>query len=172
MPTVQSTLPVKSIERKILFLRGQKVMLDADLAELYEIETRILVRAVRRNLERFPDDFMFQLNNQEVAILRSQFGISKPWGGRRYLPYVFTEYGVAMLSSVLNSKKAIAVNIEIMRTFGRLRQILASHKDLGSKLEKLEGRVRDHDESIQSLIQAIQQLMAPPTIPPKRKIGF
>jgi hypothetical protein len=167
---MSALLPVERVESKILLIRGQKVLIDADLAELYGVETRILVRAVRRNPERFPPDFMFQLNNQEVAILRSQIGISnKGRGGRRYRPYAFTEYGVAMLSSVLRSRRAILVNIEIMRTFGRLRQILATHKDLARKLEDLE---KKYDSQFRVVFDAIRQLMAPPPIPPKRRIGF
>lgn len=162
-------LPAERIEQRILLIRGQKVLLDADLAELYGVETRILVRAVRRNLERFPPDFMFQINNQEVTILRSQFGISnRGRGGRRYLPYAFTEYGVAMLSSVLRSRRAILVNIEIMRTFGRLRQILLTHKDLARKLEELE---KKYDSKFRVVFDTIRQLMAPSPHPAK-KIGF
>lgn len=164
-----SPLPVESIERKILFLRGQKVMLDEDLAMLYGVETRILVRAVQRNLDRFPPDFMFQLTNQEVSNLRSQFGISSSGhGGRRYFPFAFTEFGVAMLSSVLRSKRAVHVNIEIMRTFGRLRQILATHKDLARKLEEME---KKYDHQFKVVFDAIRQLMAPPVVE-RRKIGF
>lgn len=167
---MSTLLPVEKIENRILLIRGQKVLLDADLAELYGAETRILIRAVRRNLERFPTDFMFQLNNQEVVSLRSQFGISnKGRGGRRYSPYAFTEYGVAMLSSVLRSRRAILVNIEIMRTFGRLRQILSTHKDLAQKLEELE---KKYDSQFKVVFDAIRQLMTPPPLPPKRRIGF
>lgn len=165
----QSVLPVESIEHRILFLRGQKVMLDEDLASLYGIETRVLIQAVKRNRERFPDDFMFVLNNQEVRLLRSQFVTSNDGrGGRRYAPYAFTEHGVAMLSSVLNSPRAIQVNIEIMRSFGRLRQILATHKDLAQKLEELE---KKYDEQFKAVFDAIRQLMTPPTVE-RRKIGF
>lgn len=116
-------------------MRGHKVMLDRDLANLYGVETGMLARAVKRNKDRFPSDFIFQLTNHEVSILRCQFGTSSGWGGRRYVPHAFTEYGVAMLSSVLRSKRAILVNIEIMRTFGRLREMLASHKDLVERLD-------------------------------------
>ena len=128
---------VERIERVILVLRGHRVLLDGDLAALYQVQTRVLVQAVKRNRERFPKDFMFQLTNQELAILKSQF-VTSSWGGRRTAPYAFTEQGVAMLSSVLNSPRAIAVNIEIMRTFVRLRQMLASNADLAKKLEELE----------------------------------
>ena len=125
-PVEDQIIPVERIEKRIFLIHGQKVMLDSDLADLYGVETKVLIQAVKRNIQRFPADFMIQLDNQEVGILRSQFVTSKKGhGGRRYLPYVFTEYGVAMLSSVLNSERAILVNIEIMRTFGRLRHILS-----------------------------------------------
>ena len=161
-------VPIESIEKKILMIRGYKVMLDSDLAELYGVETKTLNRAVNRNRDRFPADFMFPLNNQEVAILRYQIGTSSEWGGKRYFPNVFTEYGVVMLSSVLKSKKAIHVNIEIMRTFGRLRQMLGAHKDLARKLEQLEKR---YDSQFSEVFAAIRQLMAPPKNP-KKRIGF
>ena len=135
---MKAIIPVEMIEKKILLIRGEKVMLDADLAELYGVETKILVRAVKRNVDRFPSDFMIQLNKEEFENLRFQFGTSSRWGGRRYLPYAFTEQGVAMLSSVLNSDRAIKVNIEIMRAFVRLRQMLASNKELAKRLDDLE----------------------------------
>ena len=143
-------------------------MLDADLAALYEVETRVLVQAVKRNLERFPEDFMFQLTQEEFVILRSQSVISSNWGGRRYPPYAFTEQGVAMLSSVLRSPRAIQVNIEIVRAFIRLRRILASHAELARKLDALEKR---HDVQFKEVFEAIRQLMAPPE-PKRRTIGF
>jgi phage regulator Rha-like protein len=160
------------IESIIYLIRGQKVMLDSDLAELYGVETKALKRAVKRNRARFPEDFMFQLNNHEVTRLRCQNGTSKTGrGGSRYLPYAFTEQGVAMLSGVLTSSRAIKVNIEIMRAFVRLRQLLGSHNELARKLEELERHLKDHDEQIQAIFSAIRQLMAP--IPaPKKKIGF
>ena len=127
-------VPVEVIEKKIYLIRSHKVMLDSDLAELYGVETKMLVRAVKRNIERFPSDFMFQLTKEEFDNLRFHFGTSSQWGGRRYLPYAFTEQGVAMLSSVLRSKRAIQVNITIMRVFVRLRQILSTHKELAYKL--------------------------------------
>lgn len=158
------------IERRIFLIRGQKVMLDSDLADLYGVETKVLLQAVKRNLERFPADFMFQLEYQDVSALRSQFVTSKEGrGGRRYTPFVFTEYGVAMLSSVLSSERAISVNIEIMRTFGRLRQLLSTHKDLSRKLEALENK---YDGQFKIVFDAIRQLMKPPPLPQKRKIGF
>jgi hypothetical protein len=160
---------VEIIERKIYLIRGHKVMLDSDLAELYGVETRVLLQAVRRNLNRFPGDFMFQLNYQEVAALRSQFVTSKTGrGGRRYPPYVFTEQGVAMLSSVLNSERAIEVNIHIMRAFVKLREMIASHKDLAKRLDDLE---KKYDIQFKVVFDAIRELMRPPE-KPKRKIGF
>jgi len=166
------TVSAERIERSIYLIRGEKVMLDSDLAELYGVETKILNKAVKRNLERFPKDFMFQLNYQEVARLRFQNGTSKTGrGGSRYLPYVFTEQGVAMLSGVLTSPRAVKVNVEIMRAFVRLRQLLASHKELARKLEELEWHLRDHDEQIQAIFAAIRQLMVPKVAPDKR-IGF
>jgi hypothetical protein len=157
------------IERRILLIRGHKVMLDAHLADLYGVETKVLKRAVRRNRERFPGDFMFQLTKEEEDILRSQFGTLR-WGEHaKYLSYVFTEQGVAMLSSVLHSKRAVQVNIEIMRAFVRLREILATHKDLARKLEELE---RKYDEQFRVVFEAIRQLMTPQEPPPKRRIGF
>ena len=165
-----SSVLIEHIERAILVLRGHKVMLDSDLADLYEVATKVLLQAVKRNPERFPSDFMFQLNKQEVASLRSQFVTSnKPGrGGRRYAPYAFTEQGVAMLSTVLNSPRAIAVNIEIMRAFVRLRRILASNKELARRLDELEAKT---DARFQQVFEAIRQLMAPPE-PKKRPIGF
>ncbi|MBI4765496.1 MAG: ORF6N domain-containing protein [Deltaproteobacteria bacterium] len=157
---MDSLIPVEVIERKIFLIRSQRVMLDADLAELYGVETRSLVQAVKRNSERFPPDFMFQLSQEEFESLRSQIVISKGKGGRRYLPYVFTEQGVAMLSSVLNSQRAIEVNITIMRVFVRLRQIMVTHRVLAEKLGELEERIQDHDEQITDIFEAIRQLMA------------
>src|SRR5260370_11148112 len=131
-------MPPERIERAILLVRSEKVMLDADLADLYAVETKALNRAVKRNLSRFPADFMFQLTQEEAEALRFHFGASKGRGGRRYRPYAFTELGVAMLSSVLNSERAVNVNIALMRAFVRLREMLAAHKDLGRKLEDPE----------------------------------
>lgn len=155
------------VERKILLLRGERVMLDADLAELYGVETRALLQAVKRNAERFPADFMFQLTMEELANLKSQTVISS-WGGRRFQPYAFTEQGVAMLSSVLRSKRAIAVNVEIMRTFVRLREMLATHADLSRKLTALE---KKYDAQFRAVFDAIRELMTPPS-KPRRQIGF
>lgn len=168
----ESLIPAARIERVILAIRGQNVILDQDLAELYCVATGVLNQAVRRNLKRFPDDFMFQLTDDEVNSLRSQFVISKlaGRGGRRYAPYAFTEEGVAMLSSVLHSDTAVEVNIAIMRAFVRLRQLLSSHKDLARKLEDLE---KKYDENFRVVFEAIRQLMSPPASPAKkRRIGF
>ena len=163
-------VPTERIERSILMIRGHKVMLDADLAELYGVTTFNLNKAVKRNMNRFPDDFMFQLTTDEASALRFQIGMSKPKGrgGRRYLPYVFTEQGVAMLSSVLRSKRAVQVNVEIMRAFVRLRQMLASNAALARKLEALE---KKYDAQFKVVFDAIRQLMASPE-PKRRKIGF
>jgi phage regulator Rha-like protein len=164
------TVPSETIERRILLVRRQKVMLDSDLAELYGVETSNLNKAVKRNIDRFPTDFMFQLSKQEAERLRFQDGTSNTGrGGRRYLPYVFTEQGVAMLSSVLRSKQAVHVNIAIMRAFVRLRELLATHKELARKLDELE---RKYDAQFRVVFEAIRQLMAPPTAAEKRRIGF
>jgi hypothetical protein len=168
-----SIVPTERIEKAILLIRGQKVLLDQDLAGLYGVETKQLIRQVKRNHRRFPADFSFQLTRQEFTNLRCHFGTSSSWGGRRTLPYAFTEQGVAMLSSVLNSDRAIDVNIAIMRAFVRLREILATHKDLARKLDDLERKLGEHDEKFQIVFDAIRQLMAPPPQPgKKRHIGF
>lgn len=163
-------IAVDVIAARIFEVRGKKVMLDSDLAKLYGVATKNLNKAVKRNIERFPDDFMYQLTEQEVTNLRFQIGTSNR-GGRRYLPYVFTEQGVAMLSSVLNSKRAIRVNILIMRAFVRIRDILLTHKELAVKIDVLEKKYSEHDETIKSIFEAIKQLLQPPE-EPKRKIGF
>jgi len=164
----QILVPMERIERAILMLRGHKVMLDADLAALYGVETKALVRAVKRNEDRFPHDFMFQLSREESDNLRLHFGTSSSWGGRRYLPYAFTEQGVAMLSSVLRSPRAVQVNIEIMRAFVRLRKMLASNAELAKKLDALE---KKYDVQFRAVFEAIRQLMAPRE-PKRRRIGF
>ena len=158
------------IERKIYLIRGQKVMLDSDLAELYGVTTKRLNEQVRRNIKRFPSDFMLQLSPDEFESLRSQFATLKHGRGhhRKYLPYAFTEQGVAMLSSVLNSERAIQVNIAIMRAFVKLREMLATHKDLARKLEEMEQK---YDAQFKVVFDAIKELMRPPE-PKKRKIGF
>ena len=168
MTSKQLSIPVERIEKAILLLRGQKVMLDRDLAELYGVTTGNLNKAVRRNLDRFPPDFMFQLKKEEYESLRFQFGILKKGQHSKYLPYAFTEQGVAMLSSVLRSKRAVRVNIEIMRAFVRLRQFLSAHKELEQKLEEMEMK---YDEQFQVVFEAIRQLMTPPE-PARKKIGF
>ena len=155
------------IQRKILIIRGRKVMLDRDLAELYEVETFNLNKAVKRNIERFPEDFMFQLNDEEFKNLIFHFGISS-WGGTRKLPHAFTENGVAMLSSVLNSKRAIQVNISIMRTFTHLREMLSTHKDLRRKIESME---KKYDHQFKVVFDTIKQMIEPPE-KPKKRIGF
>jgi hypothetical protein len=168
--TIKTTplVPVERIERSILLIRGQKVMLSTDLADLYQVEPRVLVQAVKRNIARFPQDFMFQLTEEEYSNLKSQIVISS-WGGvRRARPYAFTEQGVAMLSSVLRSQRAIQVNIEIMRAFVRLRRMLASHADLARKLDALE---RKYDAQFKVVFDAIRELMKPPESK-KRPIGF
>ena len=156
------------IEQRIYLVRGQKVMLDTDLASLYEVQTRELNQAVKRNKKRFPVDFMFQLTWAETTGLRSQIVTLKKKEHAKYRPYAFTEQGVAMLSSVLNSDRAIAVNIQIMRTFIKLRQLLATHKDLLKKIEAIEKR---YDQQFRIVFQIIREL-APSSKEPKRKIGF
>jgi phage regulator Rha-like protein len=164
-------IPVEAIEKRICLIRGQKVLLDSDLAELYRVQTRSLVQAVKRNSARFPSDFMFQLTQNEFDSLRSQSVISKRRGGRRYPPYVFTEQGIAMLSSVLQSERAVQVNIAIMRIFVRLREITATHRELARKLKDIEKRLGKHDEQFRIVFEAIRQLMITET-KPKKKIGF
>ena len=169
MNLVATTFPTERIERSILLIRGRKVLLDVHLAALYGVATKRLNEQVRRNRARFPEDFMIQLTAEEAASLRSQIATSsRGRGGRRYAPYAFTEQGVAMLSTVLNSERAIQVNIEIMRAFVRLREILATHKDMTDKLEMLE---RKYDAQFKIVFDAIRQLMAPQE-PKKRRIGF
>ena len=155
----KSIVPSERIERRIYLIRGQKVMLSQDLAVLYDVEPRSLIQAVKRNLKRFPSDFMFQLTNQEFSILKSQIVISS-WGGmRRARPYAFTEQGVAMLSSVLRSPRAVLVNVEIMRAFVRLREIISSHSTLAKKIAELERR---YDQKFKVVFDAIFKLMNPP----------
>jgi hypothetical protein len=161
-------LPVEEIHQCILYVRHQKVMLDTHLAILYGVQTKVLLQSVKRNVNRFPVDFMFQLSDEEFQNLRSQF-VTSSWGGRRFLPYVFTEQGVAMLSSVLKSKQAIQVNIEIMRAFVRLRELTGSHKELRDQLHSLE---KKYDKNFKVVFEAINQLMLPPISRKKRQIGF
>ncbi len=150
-------IPDEVIMDKIYLIRGQKVMLDRDLAELYGVETKQLKRAVRRNISRFPEDFMFELSDAEFTDLRSQFGTSS-WGGVRYAPMTFTEQGVAMLSSVLNSERAISVNIQIIRIFTRIRELLSTHKEILQKLELLEKKDIEQDEKIMLIFEYLKQL--------------
>ena len=145
----------ETIERKIYLIRGKKVMLDSELAELYEVRTKELNKAVGRNLDRFPEDFMFQLSKEEAENLRFQNGTSS-WGGRRYLPRVFTDYGILMLSSALNSKRAIHVNVQIMRTFAIQREMLNTHKDLRLRIDDLE---KKYDEQFQVVFRAVKRLL-------------
>jgi hypothetical protein len=164
-----SAVPLARIERVIVLIRNQRVILDSDIAALYGVETRALVQAVMRNRSRFPADFMFQLADAECIRLKSQTVISNGRGGRRSAPYAFTEQGVAMLSSVLRSRRAVAVNIAIMRTFVRVRRLLAEHGDLVRRLDELEAR---YDGEFRRVFDAIRQLMTPPPPPPRRRIGF
>ncbi len=157
-------VPIERIENKIFLIRGQKVMLDMDLALLYDTPTSQLKRAVRRNIQRFPEEFMFILNKKELTDLICQIGIAR-WGGTRHLPFAFTEHGVAMLSSILKSERAIQVNIAIIKAFVRMRQLLASHNEIRQKL-------MEHDRKITLLIDAVDQLMAPPPASKKPRIGF
>jgi hypothetical protein len=169
-PTIAAA--AERVGQFILVIRRQRVLLDEDLAALYGVETRTLVQAVKRNLERFPADFMFELSAAEWAALRSQSVTSKPGrGGRRYAPYAFTEQGVAMLSSVLNSDRAIAVNIEIMRSFVRIRNLLATNKAVARRFERLERKFASHDQAIVGILSAIRELMAPDK-GKRRGIGF
>ena len=163
-------LVTERVEKIIFLLRGHPVILDRDLAAMYGVSTRDLNRAVSRNIDRFPDDFMLQLTRSELRNLKFHFGTSS-WGGTRKLPRAFTEQGVAMLSGVLRSRRAIHTNIAIMRAFVKLRQLAAGHKELAIKLEQLEIKVGGHDEQIRSLFEAIRQLMKPPTLK-SRRIGF
>jgi hypothetical protein len=169
-----AVVPTEIIERKIYLIRGCKVMLDSDLAELYEVPTKALNQAVRRNLDRFPADFMFQLNNEELENWRSQIVTSNLGAkmGLRKPPFVFTEHGVAMLSSVLKSKHAVALNILIIRAFVRLREYLATHKDLARKLEDVERTQHEHSAHIEHIYGYIQQLIEPAPDSSKRRIGF
>ena len=181
---ISKQAPLVHIGRRILFIRAQKILLDTDLASLYGVTTSALVQAVKRNLDRFPDDFMFQLDANEWEALRSQSVISNVGrGGRRYAPYAFTEQGVAMLSSVLSSAQAIAVNIEIMRAFVRLREVIVSNKELAERLDELENKAKlmslkndtfEHNTRIQlkQVFDAIRELMTAPEPAKKRPIGF
>lgn len=164
------SIPVEVIQQRIFLIRGHKVMVDAHLAELYAVPTKALNQAVRRNPDRFPEDFMFQLTAEETEILRSQ-SVTSNWGGRRYLPNAFTEHGVVMLSSVLSSKRAVQVNILIVRAFVRLRAMLASNEELAAKLDEIDRTMHDHASNIDAIWEAIEKLVEPPVLS-KRRIGF
>ena len=163
-------VPIEHIASKIYLIRFRKVMLDRDLAELYGVETKQLKRAVRRNISRFPKDFMFELTKEELENLRSQFGTSS-WGGARYKPMAFTEHGAIMAAGILNSPRAIDASINVVRAFVRLREMLSSHKDLAIKLSELENKMTEHDEQFAIVFDAIKQLLATGENQ-KRKIGF
>lgn len=167
-------IPSEIIEKKIFFIRGKKVMIDRDLAPLYGVTTGNLNKAVKRNVERFPEDFMFTLTREEYTALRFHFGSLKRGVHSKYLPLVFTEQGIAMLSGVLKSRRAVAVNITIMRTFVKLRELMMTHKDLARKIEALEAKFRKHDENFVVVFAAIKKLLEPPREPKKKKlpIGF
>lgn len=162
-------IPLERIQSKIFLIRGMKVILDEDLAGLYGVLTKNLNKAVSRNKDRFPDDFMFQLSNQKVASLRFQIGTSNGRGGRRYAPFAFTEQGVAMLSSVLRSRTAVMVNIQIMRSFVKLRELLLSNESLNRRLDAIEQKV---DSQGQAILSIIKELESPNPVPAKRQIGF
>src|SRR6266571_903623 len=164
-------IPTQQVAQAIRFVREERVLLDFDLARLYGVSTGNLNKAVRRNRDRFPADFMFQLSAEEAKSLKFQLGISKGRGGRRHFPYAFTEQGVAMLSSVLNSERAVKVNITIMRAFVKLRRILETSREFARKFADLERRAGKHGEEISAILEAIRQLLAPPE-KPQREIGF
>ena len=170
-PAATDMVPQGTIERKILLVGGKKVMLDEDLAILYGVPTKSLNLAVKRNKNRFPGDFMFQLSKKENESLRFQIETSKR-GGRRYSPYAFTEHGILMLSSVLNSERAIQVNISIMRVFVKLKEMISAHKGLLYKLNALERKAEKHDKEIFAIFEVLRKLMEPPRGRPKRRIGF
>lgn len=173
MEQLVSVIPSERIQGMILLVRGEKVMLDSDLADLYQVDTRTLIQAVKRNISRFPSDFMFQLSNQEVTSLRSQIVISKNRpqegrGGRRTLPYVFTEHGIAMLSSVLKTKRAVQINIQIVRSFIKLRELLYTNEAMARRMAAIEEKATSHEKAIISILHALEQ----PTPGKKRRIGF
>jgi len=165
-------IPEQVVVSKIHHIRGLNVMLDDDLAELYQVDTKRLNEQVKRNPDRFPKDFMFQLSVKEWSVLRSQIATSKKHhGGRRYMPFVFTEYGVLMLSSILNSERAIQVNIQIVRIYARLRKVLADHKDVLKQLNRLERKMTQHDDSLKTIFDCLRELITPESTT-HRKIGF
>ncbi|HKJ46628.1 MAG TPA: ORF6N domain-containing protein [Balneolales bacterium] len=165
-----ANITTEFIQSKIYIIRNQKILLDHDLAELYGVETRVLKQAVRRNKERFPDDFMFELTKEEYNNLRSQ-NVSSSWGGTRYLPMAFTEQGIAMLSSVLKSKQAVEVNIQIMRVFVKMRKWVENYQELLKRIKKLEKEGEDREEAISKMYQLLTQLIKHENHP-KKKIGF
>jgi hypothetical protein len=169
---MSNLIPIERVERRIYLIRGQKVMLDRDIAELYGVETKALKQAVRRNMARFPEDFMFELTNKEFQNWRSQFVTSNSDRiGLRWKPFAFTEQGIAMLSGIIQSPKAVQVNIMIMRAFVKIRQMIFAHKDLAQKIKELEGRVGGHDQQIKGLFDAIQKMVEVEE-QPKKRIGF
>lgn len=164
------SLPEIPVDNLILEIRGQKVILDSDLASLYEVETKKLNQAIKRNLERFPEDFMFQLSEDEFANLRSQF-VTSSWGGRRYPPYAFTEHGAIMAASVLNTPKAVEMSVYVVRAFVKLRTLALQYKELTRKLAQIEERLGEHDTAIIEIVNTIRQLMEPPEAK-KKEVGF
>lgn len=165
-----NTLPEIPVDNLILEIRGQKIILDSDLASLYEVETKKLNQAIKRNLERFPEDFMFQLSEDEFANLRSQF-VTSSWGGRRYPPYAFTEHGAIMAASVLNTPKAVEMSVYVVRAFVKLRTLALQYKELTRKLAQIEERLGEHDTAIIEIVNTIRQLMEPPEAK-KKEVGF
>ncbi|MBN1916968.1 MAG: ORF6N domain-containing protein [Verrucomicrobia bacterium] len=172
MADEKALVPLERVESRILVIRGQKVIVDSDLAELYEVTTTRLNEQLRRNMDRFPPDFAFQLTQKEFRNLMSQSATSSRWGGRRKLPYAFTEHGAIMAASVLNSARAVEVSIFVVRAFVRLREVIASHKELARKLEELERKLATHDEQILMLLGAIRQLATPPKPGKRGRSGF
>jgi len=170
MKKTKSPVPIHRIDNKIYLIRNRKVMIDADLAKIYGVSTSRLNEQVKRNFHRFPKDFMFELTRKEHENLMSQIATSR-WGGRRKLPFVFTEHGAVMLASVLNSKVAVAASIQVVRAFVKLREVLSTHKELAAKFQLLENKLDKHDNEIQALFEAIRQLMETPN-PPRKKIGY
>jgi len=173
-PAALLPVPAEMIERRIYLIRGHKVMLDSDLADLYQVPTKVFNQAVKRNKARFPEDFMFQLNKDELENWRSQIVTSNPAAkmALRRPPYAFTEQGVAMLSAVLHSKRAVQTSIAIGRVFVKLRELLATHKELAHKMEELERSQKEQAAHIETIYQLVEQLMAPSEVPPSRRIGF
>jgi hypothetical protein len=172
MPVKRRATLASAVESRILLLRHQRVILDTDIADLYGVPVKVLNQQVKRNRERFPADFVFQLTAKEDEVLRSQFVTSKPArGGRRYAPYAFTEHGAIMAATVLNSERAVQMSVFVVRAFVRLREMLATNRKLAGKIDELENRLDTHDSTIQDLIEAIKELMKPED-PPRKSIGF